>query len=94
MISTWPRSTFRLIDAVQVGLIMSEETKAKSWSSRINPKGTKRSSTSRIRQVASRRRTATPIQEAVKELLDEEILNYWSSGSTTYLMLAEYFPKE
>jgi hypothetical protein len=34
------------------------------------------------------------IQEAVKELLDEGVLKYWSSGSTTYLMLAEYFPKE
>jgi hypothetical protein len=34
------------------------------------------------------------IQEAVKELLDEEVLKYWSSGSTTYVMLAEYFPKE
>lgn len=34
------------------------------------------------------------IQEAVKELLDEGALKYWSSGSTTYLMLAEYFPKE
>jgi hypothetical protein len=34
------------------------------------------------------------IQDVVKELLDEETLKYWSSGSTTYLMLAEYFPKE
>ncbi len=34
------------------------------------------------------------IQDAVKELLDEEVLKYWSSGSSTYLMLAEYFPKE
>jgi hypothetical protein len=34
------------------------------------------------------------IQEAVKQLLDEGTLKYWSSGSTTYLMLAEYFPKE
>ncbi len=34
------------------------------------------------------------IQEAVKELLDEGVLKYWSSGSTTYIMLAEYFPKE
>jgi hypothetical protein len=30
----------------------------------------------------------------VKELLDEEVLKYWSSGSSTYIMLAEYFPKE
>ena len=34
------------------------------------------------------------IQDAVKELLDEGVLKYWSSGSTTYVMLAEYFPKE
>jgi hypothetical protein len=34
------------------------------------------------------------IQEAVKVLLDEGTLKYWSSGSTTYLMLAEFFPKE
>jgi hypothetical protein len=34
------------------------------------------------------------IQGVVKELLDEEVLRYWSSGSSTYLMLAEYFPKE
>ena len=34
------------------------------------------------------------IQDVVKELLDEGALKYWSSGSTTYLMLAEYFPKE
>ena len=34
------------------------------------------------------------VQDVVKELLDEETLKYWSSGSTTYLMLAEYFPKE
>ncbi len=34
------------------------------------------------------------VQEAVKVLLDEGVLKYWSSGSTTYLMLAEFFPKE
>ena len=34
------------------------------------------------------------VQNAVKVLLDEEILVYWSSGSTTYIMLAEFFPKE
>ena len=34
------------------------------------------------------------IQDAVKELLDEGVLKYWSSGSTTYVMLAEFFPKE
>jgi hypothetical protein len=34
------------------------------------------------------------IQEVVKELIDEGTLKYWSSGSTTYLMLPEFFPKE
>ncbi len=34
------------------------------------------------------------VQEAVKELIDEGSLKYWSSGSTTYLMLPEFFPKE
>ncbi len=34
------------------------------------------------------------VQDAVKVLLDEGTLKYWSSGSTTYLMLAEFFPKE
>lgn len=34
------------------------------------------------------------VQDAVKSLLDEGVLVYWSSGSTTYIMLAEFFPKE
>ena len=34
------------------------------------------------------------IQNVLKELIDEEVLRYWSSGSTTYIMLAENFPKE
>ena len=34
------------------------------------------------------------IQNVVKELLDEDVLKYWSSGSSTYIMLTEYFPKE
>jgi len=34
------------------------------------------------------------IQDVVKELLDEEVLKYWSSGSSTYLILTEFFPKE
>jgi len=34
------------------------------------------------------------IQDAVKVLLDEGVLVYWSSGSSTYIMLAEFFPKE
>ena len=34
------------------------------------------------------------VQDAVKALLDDGVLVYWSSGSTTYIMLAEFFPKE
>jgi hypothetical protein len=34
------------------------------------------------------------IQNVIKKLIDEEVLRYWSSGSTTYVMLAEFFPKE
>jgi hypothetical protein len=34
------------------------------------------------------------IQDAVKELPEEGTLKYWSSGSTTYLLLHEFFPKE
>lgn len=34
------------------------------------------------------------VQDAVKVLLDEGTLVYWSSGSSTYIMLAEFFPKE
>ncbi len=34
------------------------------------------------------------IQNAVKVLLDEEVLVYWSSGSSSYIMLPEFFPKE
>ena len=34
------------------------------------------------------------IQNVVKELLEEDALKYWSSGSTTYLVLPECFPKE
>ncbi len=34
------------------------------------------------------------VQDALKELIDEDRLRYWSSGSTTYIMLTEYYPKE
>jgi hypothetical protein len=34
------------------------------------------------------------IQDVIKGLIDEEVLRYWSSGSTTFVMLAEFFPKE
>jgi len=34
------------------------------------------------------------VQKAVQALLDEETLQYWSSGSSTYVMLKEFFPKE
>ena len=35
--------------------------------------------------------TKHEVQDAVKELLNEKKLSYWSSGSTTYLMLMEDF---
>ena len=31
------------------------------------------------------------VQKVVKELLDEEVLKYWSSGSSTYIMLGGIF---
>ena len=34
------------------------------------------------------------VQEAVKQLIDEDALKYWSSGSTTYIVLAEHYPKQ
>lgn len=34
------------------------------------------------------------VQNVVKVLLDEDVLKYWSSGSSTYIMLSEFFPKE
>ncbi len=34
------------------------------------------------------------IQEVVKGLIEEDVLKYWSSGSTTYLVLAEHYPKQ
>jgi hypothetical protein len=34
------------------------------------------------------------VQNAVKALIDEDILKYWSSGSTTYIVLAEFFTGE
>jgi hypothetical protein len=34
------------------------------------------------------------IQDAVKQLIDEDLLKYWSSGSTTYIVLAEHYPKQ
>ena len=34
------------------------------------------------------------IQDVVKALIEEEAVKYWSSGSTTYLVLAECYPKE
>jgi len=34
------------------------------------------------------------VQNTVQGLLDEDVLKYWSSGSSTYVMLAEFFPKE
>jgi hypothetical protein len=34
------------------------------------------------------------IQNAVKALIDDDIVRYWSTGSTTYLVLAQFYPKE
>jgi len=76
-------------------LIMSAETKAKvlEWF-QDKSKGEKKRFYIKdvVKGLPSEDRHA--IQDVVKELLDEETLKYWSSGSTTYLMLAEYFPKE
>ena len=76
-------------------MIMSAETKAKvlEWF-QDKSKGEKKKFYIKdvVKGLPSEDRHA--VQEAVKELLDDETLKYWSSGSTTYLMLAEYFPKE
>jgi len=76
-------------------LIMSAETKAKvlEWFQEKS-KGEKKKFYIKdvVKGLPAEDRHA--IQDVVKELLDEETLKYWSSGSTTYLMLAEYFPKE
>jgi len=37
--------------------------------------------------------TKREVQNVVKELIAEEKLSYWSSGSTTYIMLKEDFDK-
>ncbi len=34
------------------------------------------------------------VQGAVKALIDDDTLRYWSTGSSTYLVLAEFFPRE
>ncbi len=34
------------------------------------------------------------IKKAVQELIKEGVLDYWSSGSTTYIRLADYEPGE
>ena len=34
------------------------------------------------------------VQDSVKALIDEDILKYWSSGSTTYIVLSEFFTEE
>ena len=35
----------------------------------------------------------TEVKVAAQQMLDDEVLAYWSSGSTTYLMLKEEFEK-
>ncbi len=76
-------------------MIMSAETKAKvlEWF-REKSKGEKKKYYIKdvVKGLPAEDRHV--IQGVVKELLDEGTLKYWSSGSTTYLMLAEYFPKE
>ena len=76
-------------------MIMSAETKAKVLEYlREKSKGEKKKFYVKdvVKGLPAEDRHA--IQEAVKALIDEETLRYWSSGSTTYIMLAEYFPKE
>ncbi len=76
-------------------MIMSAETKAKVLEYlREKSKGEKKKFYVKdvVKGLPAEDRHA--IQEAVKELIDDETLRYWSSGSTTYIMLAEYFPKE
>ena len=34
------------------------------------------------------------VQDAVKALIDDDVVRYWSTGSTTYLVLTEFYPKE
>ncbi len=34
------------------------------------------------------------VQDVVKALIEDDAVKYWSSGSTTYLVLAECYPKE
>jgi hypothetical protein len=34
------------------------------------------------------------VQDVVKALIEEDAVKYWSSGSTTYLVLAECYPKD
>jgi hypothetical protein len=74
---------------------MSEETKAKVLEFlREKSKGDKKKFYVKDIQKGLPGEDRVAIQDAVKQLLDEEVLKYWSSGSTTYVMLAEYFPKE
>jgi hypothetical protein len=74
---------------------MSEETKAKVLEFlREKSKGDKKKFYVKDIQKGLPGEDRVAIQGAVKKLLDEEVLKYWSSGSTTYVMLAEYFPKE
>ncbi len=76
-------------------MMMSEETKAKvlAWF-QDKSKGEKKKFYIKdvVKGLPAEDRHA--VQDAAKQLLDEGTLKYWSSGSTTYLMLAEYFPKE
>jgi len=78
-----------------VGLKMSAETKAKVLEFlQEKSKGEKKKFYIKDVTKGLPNEDRHAIQDAVKELLDEGVLKYWSSGSTTYVMLAEYFPKE
>ena len=33
------------------------------------------------------------VQDAVKALIEDDIVRYWSTGSTTYLCLTEFYPE-
>ena len=78
-----------------MGVIMSEDLKARvAELLREKSKGDKKMFYVRdvVKWLPDEDRHA--VQNTVQALLDEEVLKYWSSGSSTYVMLAEFFPKE
>lgn len=78
-----------------MGVIMSDDLKARvAGLFREKSKGDKKMFYIRdvVKWLPDEDRHA--VQNAVQALLDEELLQYWSSGSSTYVMLKEFFPKE